>query len=42
MSTHIPFARSRREFLYSAGAGLGGVALNFLLAKEARAEDGRV
>ena len=41
MQTHIPRARSRREFLYSAGGGLGGIALHWLLANETRAEDGR-
>src|SRR5688572_18421446 len=38
MQTHIPSARSRREFLFHAGGGLGGIALNWLLARDARAE----
>ncbi|MBA4192220.1 MAG: DUF1501 domain-containing protein [Planctomycetaceae bacterium] len=38
MHTHIPFANSRREFLFQAGGGLGGIALNWLLAQETRAD----
>lgn len=38
MQTHIPFANSRRDFLFRAGGGLGGIALNYLLAQEARAD----
>ncbi|MBY0459721.1 MAG: DUF1501 domain-containing protein, partial [Gemmataceae bacterium] len=41
MHTHIPFARSRREFLVQAGGGLGGIALNWLLAHDARADGPR-
>jgi hypothetical protein len=39
MSTplHTPVATSRREFLFRSGGGLGGIALNWLLAREARA-----
>jgi hypothetical protein len=36
MSTHIPVARSRRDFLYAAGGGLGGIALNALFANPDR------
>lgn len=44
--TKLPFlardfrnsAASRREFLFRAGGGLGGIALNSLLAQEARAD----
>ena len=39
MNTHIPFAKSRREFLHAAGGGLGGIALNWLLACEAQGAD---
>ena len=31
-------ADSRRDFLFRAGGGFGGIALNWLLAKEARAD----
>ncbi|MBY0512501.1 MAG: DUF1501 domain-containing protein [Gemmataceae bacterium] len=34
-SLHFPAARNRREFLYRAGGGLGGIALNWLLARDA-------
>jgi hypothetical protein len=37
--THIPLASSRREFLFQAGAGFGGLALSWLLARDARAGD---
>ncbi len=30
---HIPAARTRRDFLFTAGGGLGGIALNALLAR---------
>ena len=39
MNTHFPFAHSRRELLYSAGCGLGGLALNWLLTRDAQASD---
>ncbi len=35
---HTPHAASRREFLFRSGGGLGGVALNWLLAQEARGD----
>ena len=35
MSTHFPRAASRREFLFRSGGGLGGIALNYLLARDA-------
>ena len=38
MSTHFPLAASRREFLFRSGGGLGGIALNYLLARDARAD----
>src|SRR4051794_24864831 len=40
MSTppHAPAARSRRDFLYTAGGGLGGLALQWLLAHDARGD----
>ena len=34
---HTPVAASRREFLFRSGGGLGGLALNWLLARDARA-----
>ncbi|MBX9627490.1 MAG: DUF1501 domain-containing protein [Gemmataceae bacterium] len=34
---HTPVAASRREFLFRSGGGLGGIALNWLAAREARA-----
>jgi hypothetical protein len=37
MNTHISPAASRREFLFHSGGGLGGLALNWLLARDARA-----
>jgi len=39
MSTHIPFAASRRDFLLRAGGGLGGIALQWMLANEGRTAD---
>ena len=38
-SPHIPAARTRRDFLLRAGGGLGGVALSWLLARDALAAD---
>src|SRR5215208_679569 len=38
MNTHYPHARSRREFLSAAGGGLGGIALNWMLAQEVRGD----
>ena len=35
---HTLHAASRREFLFRSGGGLGGVALNWLLAQEARGD----
>jgi len=34
MNAHIPMARSRRDFLYSAGGGMGGIALNWLTQQQ--------
>jgi hypothetical protein len=34
---HFPHARSRREFLFQAGGGLGGIALSWLMQREAQA-----
>jgi hypothetical protein len=36
-SAHIPLVRTRREFLFRAGGGLGGIALNWLMQQEAGA-----
>src|SRR6478672_3644739 len=36
MSPHTPIVRSRRDFLWQTGGGLGGIALNWLLAAEGR------
>ena len=39
-SAHLPLAHSRRDFLYRAGGGLGGIALSWLLASDGvRAEE---
>lgn len=38
MAPHFPLAQSRREFLSSAGGGLGGIALNWLLSQDAKAD----
>src|SRR6476469_6693586 len=38
MTPHTPTARTRRDFLYRAGGGLGGIALHALL-NEARAQN---
>ena len=35
---HFPTARSRRDFLFRAGGGLGGIALSWVLAREARGD----
>ncbi|HEX4610663.1 MAG TPA: DUF1501 domain-containing protein, partial [Urbifossiella sp.] len=37
MTPHAPRARSRRDFLYRSGGGLGGIALHWLLARDALA-----
>jgi hypothetical protein len=37
MTPHLPVAASRRDFLYSAGGGLGGLALAWLSARSAGA-----
>lgn len=34
MSSHIPPATDRRDFLYRAGGGLGGIALSWLLQRD--------
>jgi Protein of unknown function (DUF1501) len=34
LGPHLPRARSRREFLFEAGGGLGGIALAWLLSQE--------
>lgn len=39
MNPHFPIARDRREFLLRSGGGLGGIALNWLLQNEARAQE---
>jgi hypothetical protein len=39
MNQHRPVATSRRDFLFRAGGGLGGLALNWLIQHEARAAD---
>lgn len=36
---HIPLARTRRDFFSHAGGGLGGIALSWLLASQARASE---
>src|SRR5262249_30568747 len=41
METHIPHAQSRRDFLFRAGGGLGGIALNWMLAAEATAREAK-
>src|SRR5207244_1199740 len=35
---HLPPATTRRDFLFRAGGGLGGIALAHLLARDARAD----
>jgi hypothetical protein len=39
MSQHIPIASSRREFLVHSGGGLGAIALQWLLARDAAAAE---
>jgi hypothetical protein len=39
MNTHFPSATSRREFLFRSGGGLGGIALNWLLHRDAQGAD---
>ncbi|MBK9313050.1 MAG: DUF1501 domain-containing protein [Acidobacteria bacterium] len=39
---HIPAAQDRREFLMRAGNGFGGLALSYLMARDAQAADGQV
>ncbi len=34
---HLPFAKTRRDFLFRAGAGFGSIALAWLLDRESRA-----
>jgi len=38
---HYPQVRSRREFLFQAGGGLGGLALTWLMQRDARAAASR-
>src|SRR5438105_877486 len=35
--SHHPTAHTRREFLFQAGGGLGGLALSWLLARDGQA-----
>ncbi|HLW64403.1 MAG TPA: DUF1501 domain-containing protein [Gemmataceae bacterium] len=37
-TSHLPLAHTRREFLLQAGSGFGAIALNWLLARAARAD----
>ncbi|MFL5244895.1 MAG: DUF1501 domain-containing protein [Gemmataceae bacterium] len=37
--SHIPASKTRRDFLFRAGGGLGGIALSWLLAKEGLGAD---
>jgi hypothetical protein len=37
--SHLPRAHSRRDFLYRAGGGLGGIALSWLLARDGLAAE---
>lgn len=39
MSQHIPIASSRREFLFHSGGGLGAIALQWLMARDAAAAE---
>ncbi len=39
MNAHIAPARSRRDFLFHAGGGFGGIALNWLVHREAQGAD---
>jgi hypothetical protein len=41
MNPHIPTATTRRDFLHRAGGGLGAVALQWMLANDARADGPR-
>src|SRR5215203_6699448 len=34
---HLPPATDRRDFLFRAGGGLGGIALSYLLTRDVRA-----
>src|SRR5260370_37379801 len=36
---HIPLVQSRRDFLFQAGGGFGGLALSWLLARDGYAAD---
>src|SRR5688572_23723577 len=36
MTSHLSPAADRRDFLFRAGGGLGGIALSWLMAREAR------
>src|SRR5438552_17967362 len=36
---HMPRARSRRDFLFQAGGGFGGLALSWLLARDAPGQE---
>src|SRR5260370_27940620 len=38
-SLHLPLGHSRRDFLYRAGGGLGGIALSWLLARNGLAAE---
>jgi hypothetical protein len=38
MNSHFPPVRSRRDFLFQAGGGLGAIALNWLAAHDTRAD----
>jgi hypothetical protein len=40
-TTHFPVAQNRRDFLFRAGGGLGGIALSWLLQQEARGDQPR-
>src|SRR5438552_3835214 len=40
-AAHLPCACSRRDFLFKAGSGLGGLALSCLLAQERAFADGK-
>src|SRR4051794_36792814 len=42
MHPHHTPAASRRDFLFRAGGGLGGVALNWLAQRDARATDAKL
>jgi hypothetical protein len=38
---HFPCAQSRRDFLFQAGGGLGGIALSWLLARDGYGAEGK-